>query len=71
MWKYVSNRLAYHLLNLRAVYRTLAHKSSTLTIIEKMLLLRDIHKMKSDTAIKGTQLIPENYKWIIETLKSK
>ncbi|KAK6761401.1 hypothetical protein RB195_022458 [Necator americanus] len=36
-----------------------------------MLLLRDSLKGRAETAIKGIQLIPQNYKWMINALKRK
>ncbi|KAL6742934.1 hypothetical protein Aduo_016027 [Ancylostoma duodenale] len=54
-----------------AIYETLVHKSTTLSVVEKMLLLKDSLKGKSDSAIKGIQLIPQNYNWMVEALKKK
>lgn len=36
-----------------------------------MLLLKESLRGKSDQAIKGIQLLPQNYDWMIETLKKK
>ncbi|KHJ76509.1 hypothetical protein OESDEN_23871 [Oesophagostomum dentatum] len=36
-----------------------------------MLLLKDSLKGKSDSAIKGIQLVPQNYNWMIDALKKK
>ncbi|EYB96851.1 hypothetical protein Y032_0146g2533 [Ancylostoma ceylanicum] len=54
-----------------AVFETLVHKNNTLTTIEKMLLLKDSLKGKSDRAIQGMQIIPQNYECMIETLMKK
>ncbi|EYC37498.1 hypothetical protein Y032_0784g2332 [Ancylostoma ceylanicum] len=54
-----------------AVFETLVHNNRSITTVEKMLLLKDSLRGNSDAAIKGIQLIPQNYNWMIETLKKK
>ncbi|KAK6742872.1 hypothetical protein RB195_010249 [Necator americanus] len=54
-----------------AIYETLVDQSKVLSTVEKMLLLRDSLKGRAETAIKGIQLIPQNYKWMINALKKK
>ncbi|KAK6761356.1 hypothetical protein RB195_022425 [Necator americanus] len=36
-----------------------------------MLLLKDSLRERTETVIKGIQLVPQNYKWMIEELKKK
>ncbi|KAL6724140.1 hypothetical protein Aduo_019055 [Ancylostoma duodenale] len=54
-----------------AVYETLVDQSKVLSTVEKMLLLRDSLKGRAETTVKGIQLIPQNYKWMINALKKK
>ena len=54
-----------------AIYDTLVHQNPSLSTIEKMMLLKDSLKGNSDNAIKGVQLIPQNYNRMIESLKKK
>ncbi|KHJ80491.1 hypothetical protein OESDEN_19834, partial [Oesophagostomum dentatum] len=54
-----------------AIYETLVHQNKVLSTVEKMLLLRDSLKGRAEMTIKGIQLIPQNYKWMIDTLKKK
>ncbi|PIO54382.1 hypothetical protein TELCIR_24256, partial [Teladorsagia circumcincta] len=54
-----------------AAYETLVHNNPSLSVIAKMLLLKDSLRGGSDEAIKGIQLLPQNYDWMIQTLKKK
>ncbi|VDL76536.1 unnamed protein product [Nippostrongylus brasiliensis] len=54
-----------------AIYETLVHKNHTLSVIEKMILLKDSLRGKSDRAVKGIQLVPDNYDWMIQALTKK
>ncbi|EYB93812.1 hypothetical protein Y032_0178g647 [Ancylostoma ceylanicum] len=54
-----------------AIYETLVHNNKNLSTVEKMMCLKESLKGKSDIAIKGTQLIPQNYNWMIDTLQKK
>ncbi|KHJ76291.1 hypothetical protein OESDEN_24089 [Oesophagostomum dentatum] len=54
-----------------AIYETLVHNNTSLSVVEKMLLLKDSLRGKSDNAIKGIQLVPQNYNWMIDALKRK
>ncbi|KHJ84902.1 hypothetical protein OESDEN_15378, partial [Oesophagostomum dentatum] len=54
-----------------AVFETLVHSNKSLSTVEKMLLLKESLKGNSENAIKGIQLVPQNYIWMIETLKKK
>ncbi|KHJ93589.1 hypothetical protein OESDEN_06499 [Oesophagostomum dentatum] len=54
-----------------AIFETLVHKNKVLSTIEKMLLIKDSLKGKTDIAFKGIQLVPKNYVWLIEALKKK
>lgn len=52
-----------------AIFETLVHKSRELDIMEKILLLKESLKGRAQSVIKGIRLVPENYEWIIKTLK--
>lgn len=52
-----------------AVFETLVHRSKELDIMEKILLLKESLKGRAQNIIKGIRLVPENYEWIIQTLK--
>ncbi|XGW17350.1 hypothetical protein V3C99_002170, partial [Haemonchus contortus] len=54
-----------------AVYEQLVHNNPTLSTTEKMLLLKESLQGKSDKSIRGIQLIPQNYEWMIKTLHKK
>ncbi|EYC43182.1 hypothetical protein Y032_0501g2606 [Ancylostoma ceylanicum] len=54
-----------------AVFESLVHENKVLSTIEKLLLLRDSLKGKAELAIKGIQLVPKNYPWMINALKKK
>nr|CDJ97142.1 Pao retrotransposon peptidase family [Haemonchus contortus] len=54
-----------------AVYEHLVHNNPTLSTTEKMLLLKESLHGKSDKSIRGIQLIPQNYEWMIKTLHKK
>ena len=54
-----------------AIFETLVHENKVLNTVEKMLLLKDSLRGRAETAIKGIQLIPQNYKWMTEELKKK
>uniref|UniRef100_A0A7I4Z626 Myb_DNA-bind_3 domain-containing protein n=1 Tax=Haemonchus contortus TaxID=6289 RepID=A0A7I4Z626_HAECO len=51
-----------------AIFEAIVHNSSDLAVMEKILLLKEGLVGKAQNSIKGIRLIPENYKWIIETL---
>ncbi|KAK6764040.1 hypothetical protein RB195_024392 [Necator americanus] len=51
------------------VFETLVHESKALNTVEKMLLLKDSLRGRAEMAIKGIQLVPQNYKWMIEELR--
>lgn len=52
-----------------AVFETLVHENKVLSTVEKMLLLKDALRGRAEMAIKGIQLIPQNYKWMTEELR--
>ncbi|KAK6734800.1 hypothetical protein RB195_018156 [Necator americanus] len=54
-----------------AVYETLVHQNKVLSTVEKMLLLKESLRGKAEMTIKGIQLIPQNYKWMVGTIKKK
>ncbi|KAK6735921.1 hypothetical protein RB195_018903 [Necator americanus] len=54
-----------------AVYETLVHQNKVLSTVEKMILLKDSLRGRAEMTIKGIQLIPQNYKWMVETIKKK
>ncbi|EYC29821.1 hypothetical protein Y032_0005g2278 [Ancylostoma ceylanicum] len=43
-----------------AIYETLVHNNKNLSTVEKMMCLKESLTGKSDSAIKGIQLIPQN-----------
>ncbi|KAL6739059.1 hypothetical protein Aduo_012548 [Ancylostoma duodenale] len=54
-----------------AIYEALVDQSKILSTVEKMLLLRDSLKGRAETTVKGIQLIPQNFKWMINAPKKK
>ncbi|KAL6738168.1 hypothetical protein Aduo_011745 [Ancylostoma duodenale] len=54
-----------------AVFASLVHENKVLSTIEKLLLLKDSLKGKAELAVKGIQLVPKNYPWMINALKKK
>ncbi|XGW33713.1 hypothetical protein V3C99_017834 [Haemonchus contortus] len=54
-----------------AVFRTLVHDNKVLSTLEKMLLLKDSLRGRAEIAVKGIQLVPKNYNWMIEALEKK
>ncbi|KAK6735669.1 hypothetical protein RB195_018726 [Necator americanus] len=54
-----------------AVSETLVHQNKVLSTVEKMLLLKDSLRGRAEMFIKGIQLIPQNHKWMVETIKKK
>ena len=52
-----------------AIFETLVHKSKELDVMEKILLLKERLRGRAQTVIKGIKLVPENYNWIINTLR--
>ncbi|XGW34064.1 hypothetical protein V3C99_018100, partial [Haemonchus contortus] len=54
-----------------AVFRTLVHDNKVLSTVEKMLLLKDSLRGRAELAVKGIQLVPKNYNWMIEALEKK
>ncbi|EYB90298.1 hypothetical protein Y032_0221g2542 [Ancylostoma ceylanicum] len=52
-----------------AVFEALVHNCNELDVMEKILLLKESLRGKAQTAIEGIKLVPENYTWIIDTLK--
>nr|CDJ80624.1 hypothetical protein HCOI_00098500 [Haemonchus contortus] len=51
-----------------AIFETLVHENPALTVIEKMLLLEEGLQGKSDRSVRGIQLLPQNYEWMIRIL---
>ncbi|KHJ88957.1 hypothetical protein OESDEN_11238 [Oesophagostomum dentatum] len=54
-----------------AVFDTLVHSNKSMSTVEKMLFLKDCLKGGSQNALKGIQSVPQNYTWMVETLKKK
>nr|CDJ80598.1 Protein ZC132.6 [Haemonchus contortus] len=54
-----------------AVCEQFVHNNPTLSTTENMLLLKESLQGKSEKSIRGTQLIPQNYEWMIKTLHKK
>ncbi|EYC10154.1 hypothetical protein Y032_0057g2793 [Ancylostoma ceylanicum] len=54
-----------------AVFETLVHENKVLSKVEKMLLLKDSLEGRAEIAVKGIQLVPKNYEWMINALKKK
>ncbi|PIO66108.1 hypothetical protein TELCIR_12191 [Teladorsagia circumcincta] len=52
-----------------AIFETLVHKNEELDVIEKIILLKQSLKGRAKSAIQGIQPLPQNYGWIITTLK--
>ncbi|KAK6763157.1 hypothetical protein RB195_023752 [Necator americanus] len=54
-----------------AVYESLVHQNKVLSTVEKILLFKDSLRGRTEMSIKAIELIPENYKWIVETIKKE
>ncbi|KAL6738253.1 hypothetical protein Aduo_011820 [Ancylostoma duodenale] len=53
------------------VFETLVHSNKSLSTVEKMLLLKESLRGNSENAIEGIQLVPQNYPWMVNSLKKK
>ncbi|KAK6032938.1 hypothetical protein OSTOST_00865 [Ostertagia ostertagi] len=54
-----------------AIFQAVVHENSSLNKMEKMILLKGSLVGRAATTIKGTEMMPKNYDWMIETLKKK
>ncbi|PIO56510.1 hypothetical protein TELCIR_22090, partial [Teladorsagia circumcincta] len=52
-----------------AVFETLVHKNEELDVIEKIIFLKESLRGRAKTSIQGIQPLPENYEWMVNTLK--
>lgn len=52
-----------------AIFEAMVHNSERLDVVEKIILLRESLKGRARNAILGIQPLPENYDWMIKTLK--
>uniref|UniRef100_A0A7I4Z4X0 Uncharacterized protein n=1 Tax=Haemonchus contortus TaxID=6289 RepID=A0A7I4Z4X0_HAECO len=52
-----------------AVFRTLVRDNKVLSTVEKMLLSKESLRGKAELAVKGIQLVPKNYNWMIGALE--
>ncbi|KAK6032146.1 zinc knuckle [Ostertagia ostertagi] len=54
-----------------AIFQAVVHENSSLTKMEKMILLKESLVGRAATTIRGIKMMPKNYEWMIETLKKK
>uniref|UniRef100_A0A1I7WP73 DUF1758 domain-containing protein n=1 Tax=Heterorhabditis bacteriophora TaxID=37862 RepID=A0A1I7WP73_HETBA len=54
-----------------AIYEDMVHTNAELSVMEKIILLKDSLKEKPTKTIKGIQMLPANYEWMVSTLQKR